>query len=393
MSSKIIFFIHTVNISAKPQQILSVSRAWNNMGYKVFMFTPWEIVKNLNEPIKIIKIPTIGKGHLRSFCFGLALIFILPIFAFIYKPIMIYSRQIYLESIPIFILKKILRTKYVLNINGWRLAENKEWRKNYFNYRNYVEIFYKLSYKLADYIVSVTKGISNAIVETYNFPPENILTIGNGVNLDFFKPIPQENAQKFLNLSTDYIYLFFAGSFKIWHGLDFGLRVLSELLKKERNLKLIICGSSKLDPININEKNAKDYIDKEKLNDFIIFTGFIDPSKLHLYINASTICLTFHPNLEMMKFGLSPLKIPEYMACKKPIVCTDVGGLGELIEHQYKCGLAAKAGNIQDYVSKVLYLLHNKEIRDNLAENGYKIAVEQLEWNKIAQKILNFVKI
>ena len=75
------------------------------------------------------------------------------------------------------------------------------------------------------------------------------------------------------------------------------------------------------------------------------------------------------------------------MACKRAIVCTNVGGLDRFID-RHQCGIHAEAGNIVDYVVKVKFLLDNPVEREKRAENGYNAAINELDWNKIANKIL-----
>lgn len=386
---KNIFFLHAVNISMNPQQVLSVARAWYNSGYRVYMFTPWESLKNVHENFIIVRLPALGKGHLRTLSFGALLFFILPVYAIIFRPFLIYSRQTYLEIFPVLLIKILIKTKYVLNINGWLEAEISQTASIGF-LNNLANNLYYLSYKYSDCITSVTPEISTAIADRHNYSKQKILTIGNGVNLDYFKPVDRDKACAALTLPIEYDYLLFSGSFKRWHGLDFGIQMFHDLLLKRKNVKLLIVGSSALDNDQSIEDRTRLIAKNGTRNNDVLFTGFVDPSKISLYINAASLCLTFHPRLDMMKYGLAPLKIPEYMACKRAIVCTNVGGLDKFIE-KYDCGVWAEAGNIQDYVEKVDYLLKNKREREKLAENGHKAAVEHLDWNKIAQNILNFI--
>jgi len=162
------------------------------------------------------------------------------------------------------------------------------------------------------------------------------------------------------------------------------------LLKIQKKVRLLIVGSSALDNDQSTEEKTRLLVNELSGSSEVLFIGFVDPSRISLYISAASLCLTFHPRLDMMKYGLAPLKISEYMACKRAIVCTNVGGLDKFVE-KYNCGVWAEAGNITDYVDKVDYLLKNRAMREKLGENGHQAAVQFFDWNKIAQNILNFV--
>ena len=72
---------------------------------------------------------------------------------------------------------------------------------------------------------------------------------------------------------------------------------------------------------------------------------------------------------EKESFGLSAL---EAMASSVPVVCSDAGGLPELVENA-KSGYVCKIGDIEDMSSKSLEILDNKNLK-NFKENAFKTA-------------------
>jgi glycosyltransferase involved in cell wall biosynthesis len=67
----------------------------------------------------------------------------------------------------------------------------------------------------------------------------------------------------------------------------------------------------------------------------------------------------------------------EAMACRKPIIASNVGGVPSIIKHEYN-GLLFESENIDDLANKMRIVLGDKEFAYRLGENGYKFAQENL---------------
>lgn len=387
---KSIFFIHLLNISRNPQMVLSLARQWHEMGYKVYMFTPWEKLDLVKEKFKIIRFPCFKNGHLRSLVFGLQLCLFLPILGLYFRPAIIFSRHQYLEVFPIWVLKKLINTKYLLNIHGH--SENEA--KMYSRITVFHRIIYKLNhfaYQMANKVTTVTPELKNYIIETHKKKSDDVLVLRNGANINIFKPINREIAIRETALQPDYRYLLFCGSFKKWHAIKFKLKVFEELLGKYKNVKLLLIGDGGQD-LDSSDNEISEYIKNKKLNEHVHQFGFMPPEMVMLYINCSEVCLANYSHSPIAKYGFSPLKISEYMACAKPIVTTSIGGLGEFVK-EYNCGLAANPDDINDCVEKVSYLLDNPQESEKMGNNGFKAAQEEFNWQVIAQKIISFAQL
>lgn len=67
----------------------------------------------------------------------------------------------------------------------------------------------------------------------------------------------------------------------------------------------------------------------------------------------------------------------EAMACKKPIIASNVGGVPYLIRNEYN-GLLFENENIDDLANKMKIVLGNNEVANRLGENGYRYVMENL---------------
>jgi len=57
------------------------------------------------------------------------------------------------------------------------------------------------------------------------------------------------------------------------------------------------------------------------------------------------------------------------MACVKPIVASNVGGIPYIVEDG-KTGLLFKSENVEDLAEKIIMLLKDKELRDKMGKAG-----------------------
>jgi len=77
--------------------------------------------------------------------------------------------------------------------------------------------------------------------------------------------------------------------------------------------------------------------------------------------------------------------VAEAMACKVPVVCTDIGGVEDFAFHE-KTALLVPHRNPEAMADAILRLIRDKELRDKLSENAYNHIV-QFNWDKSTEKL------
>ncbi len=122
----------------------------------------------------------------------------------------------------------------------------------------------------------------------------------------------------------------------------------------------------------IGEYNGMEYRDYN-----IKFEGKQPNYKVAEYIRLTDILVV--PSL-YETFGNTAL---EGMACAKPIIASNVGGLKSLINDNVN-GLLFNVGDIDDLTSKINYLIDNKDYREKLGQNGYEKS-KNYTWKTIAK--------
>lgn len=166
-----------------------------------------------------------------------------------------------------------------------------------------------------------------------------------------------------------------------------GMEIIADIAPKVVNTCIHIVGGLEED-INLW---------KTKINSTnIVFHGFVSQSRLSSYINSFDVCLL--PNQKKV-FGAGnkqdigditcPLKMFDYMAHKKPIIASDLPVLHEVLDSNM--ALFCNSEDAKAWIDAIQRLRSNKELRETIAENGYKKFKEQYTWQKRARQMIEGV--
>ncbi|MEM4288313.1 MAG: glycosyltransferase family 4 protein [Candidatus Caldarchaeum sp.] len=113
----------------------------------------------------------------------------------------------------------------------------------------------------------------------------------------------------------------------------------------------------------------------------VVFTGEVSHDKALGYIAGSDLLV-----LPSLVEGLSTVLL-EAMACKTPVIATRVGGNVELVKHGYT-GVLIEPADIQALVEAIRKLLDDRPFAVKLAENAYKMVLENFSWDAVFPKYL-----
>jgi len=126
----------------------------------------------------------------------------------------------------------------------------------------------------------------------------------------------------------------------------------------------------------------------------IKFHGFIPHGQLGKYLHSFDVLIAPYQKdvlgdgNENIGKWMSPLKIFEYMAAGKPIVCSDLPVLREILEHQVNA-LLCDAENIESWVEALRLLKDNDKLRSKLGSSAQKRFVESYTWETRAKKVVS----
>ena len=156
--------------------------------------------------------------------------------------------------------------------------------------------------------------------------------------------MPKKKACDELNISPNKQYMLFFGLVRAYKGLDILLNAFAQVKDKLPDLQLIIAGEFYED----EEKYRRQITDLQLTNRIILRNEFIPDADLRKYFGAADLIV--QPYKSATQSGVSQVAFH----FEKPILVTNVGGLGEIVhDHQmgYACDPTAEsiAEDLLDY--------------------------------------------
>jgi glycosyltransferase involved in cell wall biosynthesis len=158
---------------------------------------------------------------------------------------------------------------------------------------------------------------------------------------------------------------------------DVLIEALSTLMteNRRRNLALVLVGSGP-------DQGRLLQIARERgVEHSVSAIGEVPHRDIPLYLNAADILILPNAKSRFNQFCF-PYKLAEYMACRRPIIVSNVGVLPEIVVNNQR-GLVYKCGDPRDLADKIEYLIQNPEYARELAHDAYAYATANLSWRKI----------
>lgn len=223
----------------------------------------------------------------------------------------------------------------------------------------------------SDQVICCSNYMANEIVQLFGISAEKVRVIQNGVVPDNIIAPPLKGLQRQHYAKDDEFIVFFVGRLVKEKGVEVLLEALPYVLESIPNTKAIISGKGPmLEELARQAKNRG-------IADKVMFTGFIsDIQRNRLFASADVAVFPsfYEP------FGIVAL---EAMAAGIPVIVSDVGGMGEVVEHG-KDGLKIPAGNAKELAEAVKTLLSDKALRKTLRNEGHLKANTIYSWDTAA---------
>jgi len=102
------------------------------------------------------------------------------------------------------------------------------------------------------------------------------------------------------------------------------------------------------------------------------------------YYNACDIFVLPSVSRIQEGFGLVAL---EAMACRKPVVVSDIVGLAAEVG-SYDAGMVVKPEDAEGLARAIEFLIDNPQARLRMGQKGYQLALQNYSWQKHAEIVL-----
>lgn len=224
----------------------------------------------------------------------------------------------------------------------------------------------------ASVILALTKDMKKELDKLSN---RKTIVLPNGINVDEIQKVIAQVPEKRFGKKQ----LLFVGNVRSVKGVEYLVNAMRWVVEKETEARLVIVGWYPSDFVQKIPKN---------LRDKIILTGFVDHDEIPMYMKGSDVFV-----LPSLSEGF-PNVLLEAMAAGLPIVATSVGGIPEIVQND-KNGFLVEPRNARLLAEKVILLLRNKDLREEIGRNNrsnvrnYDIDTIVSEFNRLACSLLN----
>ncbi len=263
---------------------------------------------------------------------------------------------------------EIMKFYYHVNTRlGKLLIKPSTWKKFEFKY-----------IRKADTVITVTKEAANYYAQNVPEQINKFCVVPNTVRKSFYSDYTIE--ETIISNFKDSFTILYLGDTGLRRGLLTVLKALKFLIPSIPKVKILIVGQSKEDSV------LKNYVIKNKYQEYVTFTGWQNFNLFPSYILASStgIC-PIHRNLHHDTTYAN--KIFQYMALGKPIVVSNCLAQQNLVE-KFKCGLVFSDRNPKDFADKIIAIYKDKHYYNELSENASNAIREKLNWEITSKNLV-----
>ncbi|MDL0088296.1 glycosyltransferase family 4 protein [Campylobacter gastrosuis] len=231
------------------------------------------------------------------------------------------------------------------------------------------KIIYKFQDKLISPLANINEYFSN--IKTTN----NAVYVPTGLDIGYYDSIKLDFVD---NRLKDKFIVGYIGGLTASNCIDILLDVACELKEQFPNIIFLVVGKGA----------QRDYLIGKYASSNIIFFDSVPKSEAFKIMTKCDILYKSSPDLNFYKYGLSPLKINEYMYAKTTIIHAFNIEKLDMIK-KANCGLSIKTNDklaLKEAILKIYNM--SKDERDKLGQNGWDYVRQNLSYEKIVKEFL-----
>ena len=238
----------------------------------------------------------------------------------------------------------------------------------------------KFLYGRADRVVVVSPAFEDYLHEHYGVPHQKISVIENGVEIDTFTPRDATSLRRELGAEGKFI-VSYIGTIGMAHGLDMIVEAAARLQDSNPRILFLIVGEG------AEREHIVDLAKTRRLRN-LRFVEQQPRQNIPHYICASDACLVLLKKSDVFKTVI-PTKMLEFMSCARPVILAVEGQARSILEEAVG-GIAIQPGNCEDLVAATLQLAANRDLAQELGQNGREYIVRKFSRRESAE---NYIRV
>lgn len=214
-------------------------------------------------------------------------------------------------------------------------------------------------------------GVKLGKVNIINYP----------VNISKVKVSPKgiQNLRKKLELPKDAIILLAVGRLIYKKGFDYLLKALPTLVRKNRNIILLIVGDGDL------RRRLEELTLKLGLENHVRFVGSVQRGEIFSYYNLADVFVM--PSIEDDYGNIDdrPVALLEAIACGKPVIATNFPGNALSIK-EGESGFLVPQKDVKSLEYAIISLIESKDLRISMGRKASELANKDFGIKTIGEK-------
>jgi len=210
----------------------------------------------------------------------------------------------------------------------------------------------------AKLVITVDTRLKNYVINELGFSEKNIVVIQNAVDTVRFCPVDGKTKSELrakLGLPVDRIVVLVPRRLVPKNGVTFAAQAAKNLDDGRFFFVFLGDGPQRESILKIIEGT----------NNVLVLPA-VPNSKIHSYYQASDVVLVPSVASNDVQEATS-LSMLEGMACGKVVVCSNIGGMAEVVKDGVN-GFLVEEGSVESICDKLLYIERNTEIASNIGQ-------------------------
>ncbi|MCM8805094.1 MAG: glycosyltransferase [Candidatus Omnitrophica bacterium] len=228
--------------------------------------------------------------------------------------------------------------------------------------------------KFTDKIICNSEEVKNIYLKKTKGDRRKFLVIYNGIEIEEYEKIKENyRLKEEFGIKNEKIILT-GGRLSFEKNLETFLYVAKKVKERFSYVKFFIVGEGE------EEERLKKLAENLNIKDSVIFTGYRNDLPELIKISDIVVLISLWEGM--------PNLIIEGMICKKPVICTKIGGGKEIIKDGEN-GFLVDPDDEEVIKEKILFLLKNDEKCKIMGEKGYNFAKKTFSLKNMVENYQN----
>lgn len=290
-----------------------------------------------------------------------------------FRPDFIYERYITFNAGTTFA-GRFNRVPVLLEVNAPLALERSEQKDERLFFRRAAKAMERWTCSNSSRTIVVSTPLKDYL-ESIGVPKGKCFVMPNGADPERFRPAPRDPVmQGQLGFPADSLVVGFTGVLRPWHGLDFLLEAMRNVVAKGINVSLLIVGDGPYR--TVVERLVSEY----RLEGRVRITGRIAHDEVPRHVALFDVAVS-----PRATFYASPMKVLEYMALGKPVLVPRTQNFLDMIDEGVN-GIAFEDGDVDGLAQAIGMLSASPEQCARLGQQARQKIENRLNWRWNALK-------